>query len=1203
MKFEGIEIYGFKSFADRVTIDFQNGLTGIVGPNGCGKSNVVDAIRWVLGEQSAKILRGKTMQDVIFNGTARRKSLSFCEVDLKFNNEGPNRIFKNLEFDKVIISRKLYRNGNSEYLINGTNAHLRDIRAMIRETGLGREGYSIIGQGKIDEIINSKPEGRRAIFEDAAGVLSSKLAKKEAEANLADYQIKKDQYISLLQEVERSVNRLAKESETAKKAVEIVNRLTYLEANSYVFQKENNGVQKEKIKSKIEGIKEQIESLTKENQKYIDRFTELTEEQKSLDVQLGQIRDEKTKLAVKEESVRGAGNTLLATQEGLLNTKEDYSNRLKDLETENDANNALIRDLIAQKSMTIEERDDLQKEYNAAIKIQSQLMGDILSREQEIELQTKEVTDLIKTLGDIKGDLGKINAQKVAVLDRIADLVEEIASLENQLSEHEKNRDAHESIYQKSKKEKERLDNTVSELLNTFHELRAELEEIRNEAQELQSDISAEKARVAILEDYVNQHSAFSGAVQRLLQAADVDSSISSKILGVVANIVKVEEKYQVAIETALGASIQHIVVEDEEDGKFLIRYLQSRNLGRVTFLPISSFKTRELDPVYMPILKERGCLGIASKLISYPSKFASIMSGLLGSTIICDNIDNAVNIARKYSYGVKIVTLDGEVLNTSGSMSGGSTKSGVSILSQEKQLETLQTELKKHEERFNELKRIFKEKNEEYIDIDEQLKEYESNAKIANDNYIRENAIYEAIVSNIIDVQERLEKAKEKKLEQEEKIEIINKALEKIDKQNQDLRGNTSSIDGEAKKNREEFNQKKEEKAKIDARITEIKISLEGLRVKLNQIETDLNQAEEKKKIIKSNIDDCRNILATNDFKLKATTSNISKNVLSEEDKKRLKEIDAVIKKYDERKLEVVEEIRKNDEKRTDISNKLISLNTQKTNHENSLARMDERMNALEIRIREDYDLDYEKALLYKDDEFDFESAQTEIKSLKGQRSQLGPVNYNAVEEYAKEKERFESLDKEYQDLIIAENDLKGVIANLSQEILEKFTVEFNKINEHFKEIFKEVFGGGSGELRIKEPEEGQDPLDAGVDVYAQPPGKKVALLMQLSGGEKALTAIAILFAILRLRPMPFCVLDEVEAALDEGNVGVYAKYLKKFSKETQFIVITHRKPTMKLADILYGVAMQEQGVSKVYYASIEEAIKHSSEIPERVE
>ena len=1202
VKLKRLEAYGFKAFADKVTLDFQDGITAIVGPNGCGKSNVVDAIRWVFAERMPTLLRIKKTEDVIFCGSERRKSMSYCEVTLYFDNTLPGRIFKTLDFDEVKITRKVYSNGNSEFYVNDTQVLMRDVLSMVRDTGLGREGYSIVGQSKVEEIITAKPESRRAIFEDAAGVLPAKQARTEAKRNLAEYDNNKKQLEALLGEIERNVNSLERKAEAAKKYLAIRDELMKLEANSYVFQKDNHASQVARLQGLIKGFEEEIQQLNVDYEANGKEFESLMQEQALLDEKLGKVQKEQTELAVKQENILGKGSTYNATKEGLLRTKDDYSTRLTELEREQEKAAQDYRDNYSKKKMAEEELEDAQNDYNEAVKRQNELTTEILDREMALESKNSEINKLLESVGDIRANLGKIEAQKQATLDRIGEYNEEIDSLEKDIETNELAKSAVEAKANKLKTQRDRLNTTIAKLNERYEELEKSINAAKDKQDQYNAEYQGLLSKKNLYEQLVNSKEGFAFSVQQMLKAAKTNEFVASKMIGVVADLIDVKPELQVAIETALGNSIQNIVVANEYDASALIDYQNQHNIGRITYSPLTSVKMRSIEPQCLGILREQGCLGVASKLIKYNSIYESVISNLLGSTVICEDKNIAIDLARKYDYQVRIVTLNGEILATSGTMTGGSRANSMGgILSQETILKETNAAIEKLLQEFKDIKTQYKSDSAEFDDLSGQIEEYEAEAEEANSNYIAEDARYQALADIIVGLLQRLDNAKKGKESMQQQYDVYVEALARVSQQNTDVASNKSDIDTAAREGREEFNSMKEEKTKIDATVSTLRVQIQNLRDKIERHQAELERLEALKETIKSNIETCRGVLSNNESKIENVDTKLKSTVMSEEEKKRLAEIESVIIKIDEEKKEIAEKIKAKSEEKSAISQKILTATDKKSKNEKSLVSLDERIAALEARILEDYNLDYESARKFVEEDFDYTAAQDRIKSLKASRAALGEVDTSSIESYKLEKERFDTKHHEYEDLLKAEEDLKKIIDDLSKEILDKFNTEFAKIQKNFQETFRELFAGGSGQMTIMEPEEGQDPLDAGVEIYAQPPGKRVKNMIALSGGEKALTALAILFAILRLRPLPFCVLDEVDSALDEGNVGVYAKYLKKFANETQFVVITHRKPTMEKSDVLFGITQQERGVSKVVRVSLEEAVKHSKAEAER--
>lgn len=1196
MNFKRIEIFGFKSFADKVDVAFNDGITGIVGPNGCGKSNVADAIRWVLGEQSAKLLRGKSMQDVIFNGTARRKALSVCEVSLVFDNSA--KIFPNVDYDEIVITRKLFRSGDSEYYINRTPCRLRDIQDLIRDTGLGREGYSIVGQGRIDEIVNARPKDRRAIFEDAAGVLKFKQRKIESERKLARTRENIDRLEDIINEIGRRLAPLEKQSNDAKKYLELRDQLRSLEVNEYLYQYENSDSQKQNVQLKLDGILEDLRQKSEQQQKNEQAYQSKQIELSNVDTYIGKLRDRQTELAVQAESIKGQGSTLSERISNLREQRENYARRIVVLEDEIDTKSAELHDYTSRLSMEQEDYDEINAEYKEVSDKHLALVDEIVRRERQIESSNNEVLKAIESIGEIKADLGKLMTEREISFARMGEIDEEIATLKAQIEADERVKRTYEENVARCERERKSLAATKNEILSESLQVKSRVEAAREEVKTLTGTIQSLQTKCKILEDFKQEYDGFGGAVKKLMQSARNNTKLAGCIQGIVAEIIRVPKELETAIEMALGASMQNVVTANEDDAKYLIEFLKQDRLGRLTFLPMTSFKPRELEDYLRPITKEKGCLGVASKLISYDSKFNNILSGLLGRTLICEDMDSAIAIARRYKYAVKIVTLQGEILNPSGSMTGGSKKSETSnILSQEREIASAKELLAKAQARFQALSRQLRQDMETLEELQLQLNEYEEEVKNAEVAYATENGKLDKVFSKITVCVQDLQQRSESRKALEEKIKAIDAAIANIDKKGEDVRDLRSSVDDAAAKSKAEFDEKKRQKDLLNERLTDLRVKIKACETEIESLRTNIERTKQECESITAEIADCKVSVKQLDERIYQAEHNLNTAVVSDEDKKQYQEIVDKIASLDEYKKKLNAEIAELLAVKDGLNQEIMQISEARVKQEAALEKIDDVMANMELHIAEEYNLDYESAKSLRDENFDFSQAQSEINRVKRAKNALGSVNIDAIEEFRIEGARYREMSEERDDLCKTAADLEKIIQDVSKEMLDQFEREFAKINENFQIIFKELFGGGSGKLVIEPPEEGEDILDAGVEIMAEPPGKTLKSITLFSGGEKAMIAIAILFAILRLKAMPFCVLDEIEAALDDANAGLFAKYLGRFSKGTQFIVITHRKPTMELADRLYGVTMQEKGVSKIVSVSLADAVKQSEQ------
>lgn len=1196
MNFKRIEIFGFKSFADKVDVAFNDGITGIVGPNGCGKSNVADAIRWVLGEQSAKLLRGKSMQDVIFNGTARRKPLSVCEVSLVFDNSA--KIFPNVEYEEIVITRKLFRSGDSEYYINRTPCRLRDIQDLIRDTGLGREGYSIVGQGRIDEIVNARPKDRRAIFEDAAGVLKFKQRKIESERKLVRTRDNIDRLEDIINEIGRRLAPLEKQSNDAKKYLELRDSLRTLEVNEYLYQYEHSDAQKQNVQLKLQGILEEYARKSAQQAQIERDYQSKSVELTNVDTYIGKLHRRQTDLAVEAEAIRGQGNTFSERIANLQEQRDNYAKRIADLEEDFDVKTAQLRDFVSRLGMETEERDEMDAEYREMSDKHLALVDEIVRREQAIESTNSELMRALESIGDIKADKGKLLAEREISLTRMAELDEEIAQIRAQIETDERVKRTYEENVERCERERKSLAATRNEVVGEHNEIKARVENAREEIKTLTGTIQSLQTKCKILEDFKREYDGFGGAVKKLMQAARDNTRLAGCIQGVVAEIIRVPDKLETAIEMALGASMQNIVTANEDDAKYLIEYLKQNRLGRLTFLPMTSFKARELEEYLRPITKEKGCLGVASKLIGYDAKYNNILSGLLGRTLICEDMDSAIAIARKYRYAVKIVTLQGEILNPSGSMTGGSKKSETSnILSQEREIANAKELLGKAQTRFNQLTRQLRQDLETLEELQVQLAEFEEEVKNAEVAYATENGKLDKVCSKITVLLQDLQARSTSRGNLQEKIKVIAEAIARIDKQGENVLDLRSSADDAAAKSKAEFDEKKRQKDELNERLTDLRVRIKACEAEIESLNANIERTKAECADITSEIGDCKVSLKQLDERIYQARNNLDNAVVSEEDQKQFREIVEKIASLDEYKKKLNAEIAELVASKDALAKEIMQIGEARVKQEAALEKIDDVMANMELHIAEEYNLDYESAKSLRTEDFDFAQAQSEINRIKRAKNALGPVNIDAIEEFRIEGARYREMSEERDDLNRTAADLEKIIQDVSKEMLDQFQREFAKINENFQLIFKELFGGGSGKLVIEPVEEGEDILDAGIEILAEPPGKTLKSITLFSGGEKALIAIAILFAILRLKAMPFCVLDEIEAALDDANAGLFAKYLGRFSKGTQFIVITHRKPTMELADRLYGVTMQEKGVSKIVSVSLADAVKQSEQ------
>lgn len=1193
MIFKKIEMVGFKSFADRTVIEFNDSFTAIVGPNGCGKSNVSDAIRWVLGEQSAKTLRGDSMQDVIFNGTEKRKSLSYCEVTLTFDNS--NRFF-NFDYDELAITRKLYRSGESEYLINRNTCHLKDITNLLYNSGLGKNGYSVVSQGKVTELVDSKPENRRAMFEDAAGISKYKNDKKEAERKLERTNDNLTRVKDILSEIERQMGPLKKQAENAKKYLEYKATLKDLEVNAYIYQYENANDVKEAINLKLDAINRQLNQresdLEKANKDYDKAMNDLS----NFDKFLASINEKILELTVgleKQES-----ETKLARERVNFTLKEndrlnlDKTNSEKALEIGQE-----------EKDKKTIELDELKKDLESLEKSFNELSESYLNIANRLTLSETEAGDsqqkVIETLGslsDIKSSVSRLMAEKELLTNSLSNLEDDVVMLTAKKEESFKSYQNNKNELEEKEKELAQVKKEVDSLASQNYIDERKIKELESEKANTITQIKVYENRKKLLIDLQNEYDGYSFAVKKLLKEGDRNPEIKKNIVGVVASLIKVPEKFETAIEVALGGAVQNIVTHNENEAKMLIKFLKDHSYGRATFLPISSMKRRDFDKRL--IAGFDGCYGLASDIVDYDNSIDNVVSNLLGGTVIVDNIDTAINLAKATKYAFRIVSLDGEVITPQGSLTGGSKKAeSANLMGREREIETLAIDISKLE---NRLKEIEKEENEKNVSFLERK-------NIFNELSIKKNNIevliasckekVEKFNSTLIETTDNLNVAQMEATTVKNKINLIVKELEKSEKIQSALSGNKQDADELIREKKEQFESLRIERDQINNNILAVKVEIAEVKTKIQSVEDDINRIDNEIGKQKTLMNSLTEQIEENEKFVANCEAMIKEKLASAPSTAQKVELENYLNKRqiaENDKLTLSEKIKELDNLKSGLNNEISSIKDKKFREEMNLAKVDTELEQMQERIYEEYSLTYSTCQEFRRADFDINIAMPEIGKLKKNISSLGYVNVNAIEDCKALLERYDDLNGQAQDLEKAQDDLNKIIKDLSTIMVEKFSNELARINESFKITFRELFGGGTARLALSDE---NDPLESGVEIFAQPPGKKIQNMTLLSGGEKSLTAMAVIFAILRIKPLPFCLFDEVEAALDDSNVEIVDKYLKKLSNETQFILITHKKPTMEYAEALFGVTMEEKGVSKIVSVLLSDAIKHAQE------
>ena len=1193
ISFKEIEMTGFKSFADTTRINFDGGITAIVGPNGCGKSNVSDAIRWVLGEQSSKALRGKNMQDVIFAGTEKRKKLSYCEVSLVFDN---THKWFNIEYDEVVLTRKLYRSGESEYMINRKPCRLKDIRDILYDSGIGKDGYSIIGQGRVEEIIQSKPEERRAIFEEAAGIAKYKARKVETENRLERVRDNLSRATDILNEVERRLGPLKRQSEDAKKYLELRDVLKQNEINAYIYQFDHAAQTKEEINTKLVGYRDNLNVLTQTMEAEQAKYDKSMNEINQLDKKSNELHEKVLELTIALEK-RQSDSRVLNEQTRFLKEQLDRLNaQLNAYTMDLNQRTALLNSATALRNEEKAKLNEYLKEGQEITNKYMELVDELTKNEGEKEANQRNIIDNLSKLTDIKANLSAYIAKRDTMAEKVKLDLEKVVELAKQKSEVSKEFNLLNKIVEDLKQSKTEKETNIEKINDKMADLTEQLEESNSKVYALRSSISNDTNRMNILINLQADFEGYQFAVKRLLQDGKNNPKLNSAIKGVVGNIISVDSKFQTAIEIALGGSIQNIVTKDENDAKVLINYLKDSKLGRATFLPISAVKPRSISANERRFLSQKGCLGVASELVKTENIYRPVIDSLLGATVVCDTLDNAVNLAKASSYAFRIVTLEGDVLSPQGSMSGGSKKSNdSSLLSKENEIKKLKENIAQRSKELEAVNSQFATINENINKLKSMLTSETEALQTINTEYYSNNTKIETLKTKLESLEDEIFAVQSQLKVAENIVDDLNAKINSIDQTELDYSVSQAKVKEFNENNKSAYDLLKQKREEYQEMLTASRVKIASTEEKIKSLNNSIESNGAELETLQNNIERL-NLEISSQQKIydEAMNMNRSKIDTSEIDRlnAELTDLNTKLSQFDDFKKSLMKDLRDLDDRKTVLGNDITKLNNRIYQEETRLQKVDIDIENMQERIYEEYEMTYNDCLPFKnqDENFDIKETMVKISRIKGQITSLGYVNINAIEEYKTEGARFEEMNAQIQDLKTAEEDAVKIIKDLSAEMLEKFDAEFVKIQENFTKVFKELFGGGNARLELLPSE---DPLTRGVEIIAQPPGKVLQNITLMSGGEKTMTAIAILFAILKLKPMPFCFLDEIEAALDDANIDRYANYLKRFSQETQFIVITHRKPTMEVVDSLYGVTMEEKGVSKIVSVKLADAVK----------
>ena len=1176
MYLKRIELQGFKSFADKTILEFKSGITSVIGPNGSGKSNISDAIRWVLGEQSMKSLRGAKSEDVIFAGTQARKSLGFAEVSMVIDNtDGKLPI----EYSEVTVTRKLYRSGETGYFINKVPCRLKDVLELFMDTGIGKDGYSIIGQGKIDEILSNKSEDRRKIFEEAAGIVKYRTRKVESEKKLEQTKLNLLRINDILTEIEGNLEPLKAQSEKAKLYLDLREELKHIEIGLFIHNINDYKEKLEKVAEDIQIVEDQnseentkMEQLQKCKQELKDQIDEITakvEEMQNLGFEsTNKIEKINSEIGVSKERIQNN----LGNKERLEKEIEEVKQRITELQEEQKQKLDKKENLSINREKFQKELDEKQKELEELTKKLSDKELEIEDKKKTIEENTDKKYEIVSMISSLDTNFENLEKREKSAKIEIQDLTSEIDSERN--TKQEKTKEFYDIEFKKNEATKKLKEKSAMK-----EQSMAKIKEFDTLINNLTYESRMKDSRLKFLIETEKEKEGYTRSVKSILLACDKDAGLKKGTRGVLANLISVDKKYETAIEMCLGQALQNIVTDTEEDAKKLIEYLRNNKLGRASFLPVSAIKGRKLDKISKGNIE--GVIGIASDLVKCDKKYEQIVLNLLGRTLVVDNMDTAIKVARANSHSFRIITLEGDILSNTGAMTGGSVQTKtVNILGRSREIESLEKELKQIQEKIKNTTEEKKKYTESVTDVIEEVTRLEKELQEIEIVYAGENQKVVNIEEGIKKLENRRDKIKQEieslieqkeenrkeKAEKEQEIEQLTSEIEELSKiveefaiNNKDnqkyiddlnfditnLKISVSSFDESnlsidemverIKQDIENNNQSVNNKI---ANIEDITKDNESLKVRIQELENEINQ-------IKSDVENSSNIV-----------EGLKQERIEKSEKLKISETEI------NDKFNVIE----------DLKGQIVKLDVRKTKLEQDLEQVVNNL-WIEYELTPNTVGEYEKPQ-------NVQKAARDANQLRTQIKELGSINVDSIEEYKKTKERYDFMCEQRLDLENTASKLRNIIAEMTKTMKEQFIEKFALINKNFNEVFIELFGGGKAELKL---EDENDVLNCGIDIHVQPTGKKLQNMMLLSGGEKAFTAIALLFAILKINPAPFCVLDEIEAALDDVNVYRFAEYLKKFSKETQFLVITHRKGTMEAADTVYGITMEENGVSKL--------------------
>ena len=1175
MYLKRLELKGFKSFPNKTDIIFKEGVTAIVGPNGSGKSNVSDAVRWVLGEQSIKSLRGEKLEDVIFAGADKQKPMNFCEVALTIDNSD-NKL--NVDYSEVTIKRRAYRNGESQFYLNNKSCRLKDIKEILLDTGIGKDGYSIIEQGKVDEILSNNPVNRRKVFDEACGISKYRYKKNESERNLKNTKENLTRINDIYVEIENQIKPLYNQQVKARKYLDLSEQLKKIEVNNYIREIQKIENQLKEINSQYEALIKELDNTDKSKidfeQSSKEINTQIEEVDKSIEKASEYINSIKSVIDKKDYEI----NLLNQSRE---NSSKKIQRNIEELEKINKSskeNKENLGKLYKEKENNEKNINELKSQLNIFIEKNEINKNKIETLNEKIETLKDDIIELLNEKQDVSNKLTTLNANKDNIDQRNESIESEIKEINDKVKEKEV---LLEDLKEKINNKKEKLNDFKEKINNYYERLNSLKEENHNLSNKMQNNNYSLKEYTSKLNVYIdmeNHYEGFNRGVKEVLKNKNLKG-----IYGALGQVVTVEGKYEKAIEAALGAYMQNIITADENSAKAAINYLKHNKIGRVTFLPMNIIKSKKINNIQ----SKTPFIGIASDLISYDEKYRDILENILGRTIVIDNIDQGIKFARETGHKYKVVTLDGDILNPGGSLTGGSLKTSGNILSRKRLINEFNEKINNTKAENIALEEKVLSIEKELVDCKENIKQYEEEVKVLDKKLIFNNSSYSRYEEEVNSL-----KSSMKKLETEkenlgsnlnytmEKKSILENQIKDIDNNHAENKETIENLNKELNKENEIYENEKSKFDSINLQLTKDKEILKSQNADIERIKAYLNELSNKISLIDKENKDEESEIKEIDEKI----------IIENREKENLKtQLNDNNKNLENKKIareNLKQKLDENNVKLKDIDKQFMELKESIFKVESRIEKLESNKEANNFKLFEDYNLTYLQAIELRDDKIEINKKI--LDTLKKDIKSLGNVNVDSIEEYKEIKERYDFYSEQKEDLQKSIEAIEEIIKDLEEHMKIQFKEEFAKINENFKYVYNRLFGGGEGNLTILDQ---ANILESDIEITAKPPGKKMKNLSLLSGGEKALTAISILFAILLAKPTPFCILDEIEAPLDDSNIARFGTFLKELTSKTQFIAVTHRRGTMEAADYIYGVTMEQRAISKVIALSLNEA------------